>query len=62
MSAIMKGGKNSLSIYRAKILILFVCRTDAQSVLQQLTDSGRRSFNRLIHAKKSYYPLVASYR
>lgn len=37
MSAIMKGGKNSLSIYRANILIFFIRTTDAQvNVPQQL--------------------------
>ena len=37
MSAMMKGGKNSLSTYRANILIFFACPMDVQvNVPQQL--------------------------
>lgn len=64
ISAIMKGGKNSLSIYRANILIFSGGTIDAQgqrasTIIGFTTNSEYRNFYGWIRAKKSCYLLVA---
>ena len=66
MSAMMNGGKNSLSIYRANILIFRLQDRRAgqcASTIKGFTkNSDHRGSYGLTRVKKSCYLLVASYR